>query len=192
MPTQPHACCGPSGAWRTVAMVCAVVPPISPACVTWAGHPTCPCPHPPQAPLPPAAPGTVAAASIATAASGALASVTSAKVSGPRPDPLGRALGKPPWDSRFLFSVLASLSPHPLPVPDPRWVSVPPASLAGPQSPLWDSLFLPNLGFVHPPLKQPCGVRDQLNQFLGPLPRSPLTLCLACWGLHRLDVGGAL
>lgn len=60
-------------------MVCVVAPLTSPACVTWAGHLTCPRPRPPQDPLPPAAPETAAATSTATAASGGLASAMSAK-----------------------------------------------------------------------------------------------------------------
>ena len=73
-------------------MACAVAPQTSPACVTWAGHRTCPLPRLPQDPPPPAVPGTVAATSTATATSGGLASAMSARVSSPHPELLGTGL----------------------------------------------------------------------------------------------------
>lgn len=72
---------GPSGAWKTVAMVCVAVLRTSLVCVTWAGPQTCPHPRLPQDPLPLVALGTVAAAFIATAAGGDPATVMSARVS---------------------------------------------------------------------------------------------------------------
>lgn len=77
-PLPPH---GPSGAWKTVAMVCVAVLRTSLVCVTWVGPQICPHPRLPQDPLPLVALGTVAATFIATAAGGDLATVTSARVS---------------------------------------------------------------------------------------------------------------
>lgn len=125
-PPFPHSCHGPSGAWRTAAMVCAVDPLTSPVCVTWAGHRTCPRPRLPRGPPAPAAPETVAATSTAIAESGGLASAMSARVSCPPP--------RHPWtglqgaSSGFQFSFLcvgfsvpspSSGSSCPLPAPDP-------------------------------------------------------------------------
>lgn len=73
------SCTAIARAWKTVVTVCAAVPPTSPACVTWAGHLTCPHPHLPLGPLPHVAPETVAATSTATAASGVLVSAMSAR-----------------------------------------------------------------------------------------------------------------
>lgn len=72
---------GPSGAWRTVAMVCVAVPRTSLVCVTWVGPQICPHPRLPQDPLPLVALGTVAATFIVTAAGGDLAIAMSARVS---------------------------------------------------------------------------------------------------------------
>lgn len=158
-------------------MVCAAAPLTSPACVTWAGHLTCPRPRQPQDPLPPAAPETVAATSTATAASGGRASAMSARVSCPPP--------RCPWtdlkgaSSGFQFPFLcmgfsvpspSSGSPCPLPAPDPRQGSVALTSLVGPQSPLLGLAIPPSLGPDDPPLKQPGEVRDQLSQLGRPLP----------------------
>lgn len=93
-PSFPHPHHAPSGAWRTVATVCAAAPQTSPACVTWAGHQTCPFPRRPPAPLPPAVRGTVAATSTATATSGGPASAMSARVSS-QPAGLGHLPGAP-------------------------------------------------------------------------------------------------
>lgn len=149
----PHPFHGPSVAWRTAAMVCVVAPLTSPACVTWAGHLTCPRPRPPQDPLPPTAPETAAATSTATAASGGLASAMSAKVSCPPPEPPVLASREPLQGSSFFFSMWASVSPHPslgspapLPAPDPRQASVPPISLMGPQSPRFGTCYHPQSG----------------------------------------------
>lgn len=92
-------------------MACAVAPQTSPACVTWAGHRTCPLPHLPQDPPRPAVPGTVAATSTATATSGGLASAMSARVSSPHPELLGAASREPPRGFCFLLSVWGSVSP---------------------------------------------------------------------------------
>lgn len=78
-PSPPPA--APSGAWKTVAMVCVAVPRTSLVCVTWAGPQICPHPRLPQDPQPLVALGTVAVAFIATAAGGDLATVMSARVS---------------------------------------------------------------------------------------------------------------
>lgn len=87
-------------------MVYAVGPLTSPACVTWAGHRTCPHPHLPQDLLPPAAPETVAATSTATAASGGLASAMSARVSCLSPELPWTGLREPPRGSSFFFAQL--------------------------------------------------------------------------------------
>lgn len=132
----PHACHTPSGAWRTVAMVCAVAPRTSLACVTWAGRQTCPCLRPPQDPRPPAAPGTVAATSTATAASGGLASAMSARVSSPHPKFPGMGFKRASLGLQFSFVTWGCVSPHPalgpstpVSIPDPTQISVPPISL---------------------------------------------------------------
>lgn len=84
-------------------MVCAVAPLTSPACVTWAGHLTCPCPRLPRDPLPPAVPEIVAATSTATAASGGLASAMSARVSCPPPELPRTGLKGASLGLQFLF-----------------------------------------------------------------------------------------
>lgn len=160
----------PSGAWKTVAMACAAAPLTSPACVTWAGHPTCPRPPLPRDPLHPAAPGTVAATSTATAAGGGLASVMSARVSGLVPNPRGAS-------SSFLSlpGLLGPLSQLWVPLPccllwTPNSLSATclfgGASETSPHPGAW--LLPPSRGPCLLPLKRPGGVRDQLSQLSGP------------------------
>lgn len=139
-PSFPHPHHTPSGAWRTVATVCAAAPQTSPACVTWAGRRTCRLPRLPPAPPHPAVPGTVAATSTATAASGGPASATSARVS-----------------SQLLASGTSPglLSPHPRLQVAPS--HVPPGSGLPPQS-----------GYQLPRL-EPGGVREgRAPSCLGP------------------------
>lgn len=157
-PALPHPAT-PSGAWRTVATVCAVVPPTSPVCVTWAGRPTCPRPRLPRDPPHPAAPGTVAATSIAIVAGEGLASVMSARVSGLIPNtpgwPQGPSSGlqcpSSAWASGFPPPSRAPPAPWPAPHPTrfqchpSLWRGLGPP---GPPSPRGGLQCLPSPGLV--------------------------------------------
>lgn len=194
-PAQPFPTpATPSGAWKTVAMVCAAVPPTSLVCVTWAGRPTCPHPHPPRDPLHPAAPGIAAATSTATVASGDLASVMSARVSGLILNSWGWPQGPSPA-SGFL-SLPGLLGPL-----TQLWVPLPHCLLLTPNGFSASHLFggasgsplgACNSSPIWPQLSSSGAAMGGQGsaECSGLLPCPDSTSCL--WGLHRLDVGGAL